>query len=157
MFRNSRQLRRWAARVLLVWLFGVGLGVANACWAGIHFQPGAVHPASAAAQQVAGGEEATPECALHGASQADAQQDGGPGPGHDGQARSNCKTYCDGFSVSITPLKTSLDNMPAHAMPVATTSLAAPVAGASPVHLLMSRRDPGPATPITIAFLRLAL
>ena len=31
MFRQRQQLRRWAARVLLVWLFSVGAGAANAC------------------------------------------------------------------------------------------------------------------------------
>lgn len=40
MFRYRRQLRRWTARVLLVWLFGVAVGVAHACIvapaAGIH-------------------------------------------------------------------------------------------------------------------------
>ena len=43
MFRRPQQLRRWALRVVLVWLFGIGLGVANACLA---------------AQQFAGGDEA---------------------------------------------------------------------------------------------------
>jgi hypothetical protein len=31
MFSNRRRLRRWAAQVLLVWLFGLAMGVANAC------------------------------------------------------------------------------------------------------------------------------
>jgi hypothetical protein len=31
MFTDRRRLRRWAARVLCVWLFGLVMGVANAC------------------------------------------------------------------------------------------------------------------------------
>ena len=31
MFSDRRRLRRWAAQVLLVWLFGLAMGVANAC------------------------------------------------------------------------------------------------------------------------------
>lgn len=34
MFSNRRDLRRWAAHVLLVWLFGLAMGVANACAVG---------------------------------------------------------------------------------------------------------------------------
>lgn len=30
MFRHRHQLRRWAGRVLLVWLFGIATGVAHA-------------------------------------------------------------------------------------------------------------------------------
>lgn len=31
MFSHRRRLRQWAARVLLVWLFGLSVGVANGC------------------------------------------------------------------------------------------------------------------------------
>jgi len=31
MLRNRRYLRRWATLVLLMWLFGLAMGVANAC------------------------------------------------------------------------------------------------------------------------------
>ena len=31
MFRNRQQLRRWAARLLFLWLFGAGASTANAC------------------------------------------------------------------------------------------------------------------------------
>jgi hypothetical protein len=31
MFSDRRRLRRWTAQVLLVWLFGLAMGVANAC------------------------------------------------------------------------------------------------------------------------------
>ena len=37
MFRRPQPLRRWALRVVLVWLFGSGLGVANACLAAQQF------------------------------------------------------------------------------------------------------------------------
>lgn len=153
MFRNRRQLRRWAARVLLVWLFGVASGVANACWTEGYLPADAAHADAAAA---APGAAAVPECELHSGSQPDAHQ--AAPAGDQSQAKSHCKTYCDAVTVSITPLKTSLDNTPVHAMAVATIAFAAPVAGASPVHLLGPRRDAGPPrTSIRIAFLRLAL
>jgi hypothetical protein len=31
MFSDRRHLRRWATRVLLVWLFGIATGIAHAC------------------------------------------------------------------------------------------------------------------------------
>lgn len=143
--------------MLLVWLFGAGLGVANACWAGTHFKQGGQPPPVSAAHGVADGDQATPECALHGGSRPDAQQDAGPGTGDPAQSSSNCQTYCDGVGVSITPLKTSLDEMPALSMAVATGLNAAPVAVATAVPLQRPRLDRGRSIPITIAFLRLAL
>ena len=146
MFRNRSHLRRWAARVLAVWLFGVVAGVANAYCAGSLFQP----------DQAVQAEAAMSECEFHAASPA-GQHAGNPdaqGP----HAGSNCQTFCDAFSVSISPLKSPLDNPAPHAMaPAAFFAVAPPVAGASPVHLLSPRRDGGQAPAITIAFLRLAL
>jgi hypothetical protein len=111
MFSNRLQLRRWAARVLLMWLFGVMGGVANACWAEGFEHAGVAHPHVAAA---ATGDVAMAECALH----AEAHQVGKQAASGDGEphARSNCKTYCDALTTSITPLKTALDNTPVHAI-----------------------------------------
>jgi hypothetical protein len=50
MFSQSRRLRRFAAHVLLVWLFALGAGIANACVVQLHLQP-AGHAAAFHAQQ----------------------------------------------------------------------------------------------------------
>ena len=144
MFRNRRQLRRWAARVLLVWLFGVVTGVANACWTESLVQPSGQ------------AEAAQPECEFHAASHA-AAQDGAAPDSHGRHAQAVCQAYCDGFSVSMSPLKPLVDTTLAPAMLAPFYAVAVPVADVSPVHRLMQRRDGWRAPPITIAFLRLTL
>jgi hypothetical protein len=152
MFSNRLQLRRWAARVLLVWLFGVVGGVANACWADGFEHAGVAHSHLAAA---ATADVPMAECALH----FEAQQDGkhaasGHGEPH---ARSNCKTYCDALTISITPLKTALDNTPVHAIAASTIAPAVPLVSAAPTPLMRPGRGAGRDIPILFAFLRLAL
>jgi hypothetical protein len=152
MFSNRLQLRRWAARVLLMWLFGVMGGVANACWAEGFEHAGVAHPHVAAA---ATGDVAMAECALH----AEAHQVGKQAASGDGEphARSNCKTYCDALTTSITPLKTALDNTPVHAIAASTLVPAAPLVSAAPTPLMRPGRGVGQDIPILFAFLRLAL
>lgn len=152
MFSNRLQLRRWAARVLLVWLFGLVSGVANACWVEEIEHAGAAHQHVAA---VATGDVAMAECVLH----SEAQHDGKQAAAGDDEphAKSNCKTYCDALTISIAPLKTSLDNAPAHTIAVFTVAPAAPLAGASPMPVMMPGRGVGQDIPILFAFLRLAL
>jgi hypothetical protein len=152
MFSNRLQLRRWAARVLLVWLFGVVGGVANACWAEGIEHAGAAHSHVTAA---ATGDGAMDECAPH----SEAQHDGKQAPSGDGEphARSNCKTYCDALTISITPLKTALDNTPVHAIAASTLAPAAPLVSAAPTPLMRPGRGVGQDIPILFAFLRLAL
>jgi hypothetical protein len=82
MFRDRRHIRRWAARVLLVWLFGLAVGVANACALGesVHHRPDASDRAS------------------HPEAQHDVDQ--GAGDGH-----ANCQDFCEKASLGAVKLK----------------------------------------------------
>jgi hypothetical protein len=137
MFRHRQQLRRWAARVLLLWLFGVGAGVANACLA-------TGHPAAA-----------------HGHARSDAvgaplQEADAPTPVGN-LAKANCQDFCDKATVSIPPLKSALDDTQSHPA-IATTALTVlPMPAFAPRPLWVPRRDGAQAPPIPIVFLRLAL
>lgn len=139
MFRHRQPLRRWAALLLLLWLFGVGAGVANACLA-----PSLV-PSSGPA---AGHDHA-------GAGHASGHESGDHGPVSPAEA--NCQDFCDKSTVSVTPLKSAVGEVDAHALPpqVAATVLQVPAAPAALPWV--PRRDGGLAPPIPIAFLRLAL
>lgn len=156
MFRRRQSLRRWAALLLLLWLFGVGAGVANACLAPSLVQPGggaAGHglTADAAAQALsspAGHDHA-------GAGHASEHESGDHGPVS--PAKANCQDFCDKSTVSVTPLKSAVGEVDAHALPpqLAATVLQVPaVRAALP---WVPRRDGVLAPPIPIAFLRLAL
>lgn len=84
MFTDRRRLRRWAAQVLLVWLFGVAMGVANACALGEpahHRSDAATTAATDAGQKHHHGEE-----------QGDA-------------AEVNCLDFCEKSSVAASQLK----------------------------------------------------
>ena len=101
MFRHRQQLRRWAARVLLVWLFGVGTGVAHACLSSNPAQPSGPAAAHATGEVMA----------HHGAAavaqplgSAQAQADEGA-PGEQGPAaRSSCVDYCEKASIQACEL-----------------------------------------------------
>lgn len=147
MFRHRQPLRRWAALLLLLWLFGVGAGVANACLA-----PSLVQPGGQAA----------------GHAHASAGHEGGHEGGHDARhsggdhgpvspAKANCQDFCDKSTVSVAPLKSAVGEVDAHALPppLAATVLQVPAVRA-PLPWV-PRREGGLAPPIPIAFLRLAL
>lgn len=130
--RNQR--RRWAARMLLVWLFGVFAGLAHACVPGSaldHLAPAAVieHAAS------------------HG------QQ-------HDGSETDdpNCQEFCALASLAVPSQSTGLDKLE---LPAIAPGFPPPaLAPAPPLRLQCVDRPPGsgaPPIPILIAFLRLAL
>jgi hypothetical protein len=155
MFRHRRQLRRWAARMLVLWLFGVGVGMANACLAphAVGLPDGPVRT-SAAAEVSHPGADADRH-ALHPGSHHshDAQ-----GADHDGPTASpNCQDFCDKVAVSMPPLKSALDQLQGHALPASAASTAAPVAPVLWVQPRMPRRHGAWAPPIPISFLRLAL
>ena len=133
MFHHRSQLRRWAARVLLLWLFGIGTGVANACL-GPSLADSGAHPTghSSAAYEP---------------------------PDREGPfGKSNCQDFCEKSTVSIPPLKSALDNVQGPALLPGAVVVILPVPAFSPDELLLPLRDGGLApVPITIAFLRLAL
>jgi len=136
MFRHHQRLRRWAAGVLLLWLFSVGLGVANACLA-----PGPVQSGNPSAAHAA--DAGTPHEGGHGES--------------DSALESNCVDFCDKASVSTLPLQTAPDDVPGHALLPAAVALAYPVPDHVPIRPQVPRQDGVPAPPIHIAFLRLTL
>ena len=147
MFHHRSQLRRWAARVLLLWLFGIGTGVANACLAPSQADSGA-HPSghSSASRATHGDTAALPVAA------------GERADGEGSLAKSNCQDFCEKATVSIHPLKSALDIVQGHALLSGAAVVILPVPAFSPDELLLPRRDGGLApVPIRTAFLRLAL
>ena len=177
MFHRRSQLRRWAARALLLWLFGIGTGVANACL-GPSLADSGAHPTGhptghPSASQASHGDTAALPSAAHERPQADDvrrpppegdPQSGratfaGEHPDREGPfGKSNCQDFCAKSTVSIPPLKSALDNVQAHALLPGAVVVTLPVPAFSPDELLLPRWDGGLApVPIRIAFLRLAL
>jgi hypothetical protein len=151
MFRRHQQLRRWGLRFLWVWLFGLGLGVANACLAAQEFARGGdtfqgnaeVQAADLAA--AAGGRE----------------HHSGPAPGRelsDSSPKSNCERFCERAGVTMPPQKSVLDNYQFHVLPPPmVAALTVPASVDVSADLRAPRRDGARPLPIPIAFLRLAL
>lgn len=90
MFRDRRRLRRWATQVLLVWLFGIATGMANAC----ALRVAAHHHESASASAV---HHETGMSHDHGRQSQDADE------------QVNCLDFCEKSSVAATSLKFTLD------------------------------------------------
>lgn len=139
MFRHRQQLRLWAARVLLVWVFAMGAGVANACL-------------STAATEHAGLPTAH-------ASEAQASHPGGSEAPHGANEAANCVDFCDKASVSIPTQKPAFDDMQTQPLICVVAATALPVPVLEPANASVPRRDGvrAPPIPIPIAFLRLAL
>jgi len=135
MFCNRRQLRRWAACVGLLWLFGVAAGAANACL---------LSDASRFAAQ---------PVATHGLADdhQDHDQDGAPG-------KANCLDFCDKSSAATPAVKVALDFLDVVALPPAESfeMLPAPIDSEPSGRVVSLIRCQG-APPIRIAFLRLSL
>jgi hypothetical protein len=156
MFRNRLHLRRWAARVLLVWLFGVGAGLANACLAPSVAEAPDVHAAHVLASD-----------SLSSDSTASGQSQGHDASGphqHEGtldqpssSSKANCQDFCDKASVSIPPLKTALDDAHGLGIPPSVVVIDLPLPAFTPIQSWVPCRDGMWAPPISIAFLRLAL
>lgn len=155
-FRHRQQRRRWAARVLLLWLFGVAASVANAC----------LGPA-----QGLGSGQVSVVAAHLGASLHDAavpvtypeprgEALGGPQDGgcHEGATlKSNCADFCDKARVSIPSLKSPLDDLQGHALHFAGVAAAQPLAVGPLERPRRLCREGAWAPPVRIAYLRLAL
>ena len=139
---DRQRLRRWAARVLLLWLFGVGAGVANAC----------LVQASASSDGLAAAHHAHVGAVHHHAAAGEGAHGHGAAP-----AVSNCQDFCDKASVSLPSLKAAPGDLQGQAWLVSAVPLvlAAPVF--APARPWLPRRDGLRAPPIPIAFLRLTL
>ena len=153
MFRRHQQLRRWALRVLWVWLFGLGLGVANACLAAEQFAGGSNSFLGEAEALTASSEAATEECEHH-AVAAPEQTQHDP---DDSSLKSNCESFCERAGVTIPPQKSALDNYQSHVLPPPMAVLTVPASVDVSADVRAPRRDGARPLPIPIAFFRLAL
>ena len=153
MFRRPQQLRRWALRVLLVWLFGLGLGVANACLAAQQFAGGDEAFQAVANVQAADDAAAPADCEHHSVAVLDHswhdQQDSKP--------KSNCESFCERAGVTIPPQKSVLDNYQFQVLPPPMGALTVPASVDVSADVGAPRRDGARPLPIPIVFLRLAL
>ena len=138
MFSDRRRIRRWAAQVLLVWLFGLVMGLANACALGEsahHRNEAATTAASDAVQQH-----------QHGNEQGDL-------------AKVNCLDFCEKSSIGVPQSKVVSDGLAALglALPVShTLSVAGQTEPTAGRLMVDSPTLPGGPLP-RIAFQRLAL
>jgi hypothetical protein len=175
MFGYRRQRRLWAAQVLLLWLFGIGTGFANACLtapgpeafatrsahAGHRPEVRAEAPAPADVGAQLGAQLGAQSGAHHAAHASPHHHavDGDDSGAQHASGKSNCQDFCDKASVTIAPLKSALDAAQGQALPPPAAAPGFAVAPVSPVALplLPPRRDGGHAVPMAIAFLRLTL
>ncbi len=155
MLRNRQQLRRWAARTLFVWLFGIASGVVQACLTPSAMAPGGRAFTSPARDQLVHDSAAAASGGRHHAPQ--------PAPlegvlGHeDSPGKSNCQDFCEKAAVAVTALKSPLDKVQGHALPAVEVAMTGLARVAEPVTPPAHRGDRATAPPIRLAFLRLAL
>lgn len=148
-FRQRHQLRSWALRVLLVWLFGLGLGVANACLAAQQFEARAESVSTFAAHDERDQAARSGDCEHHSVAGGAAAKGSG--------ATSNCEKFCEQASVSIPPQKPPVDSTQWFVLPAAWLARSQPVLAEAPVLSEAPRRDGARPSSIPIVFLRLAL
>jgi len=158
LFQYRQQLRHWAARVLLLWLFGLAAGVANACIAVPSHHAGG-HPSLpvTSSGHVEFGEDASvagddPVHAQFGHHQQNGVLNDQGTPGAE-----SCKSFCDKAADLVPQQKSSLDDSNGFALapPVIQVVVPSPIVITEEVWL--PRREGVLAPPIPIAFLRLAL
>ncbi len=135
MFTDRRRLRRWAAQVLLVWVFGLAMGIANACSLGEStHRTDTLRGAGTVASQVHGHEDGE-------------------------QSKANCLDFCEKSSIGALQLKVVGDSYAALglALPVsgALSVIEAPEAVVGRLFVDSPHLPGGP--PLRIAFPRRAL
>lgn len=137
MFSDRRRLRRWAAQVLLVWLFGFAMGMANACALG---EP-AHHKSDAAS--MAGGHASQKH--QHGDEQGDL-------------AKVNCLDFCEKSSIGAPQVKAG-DGLAAlgFALPASAVPWISGLAEPAVRRLVVDSSHLPGGPPPRIAFQRLAL
>lgn len=155
MFRHRQQLRRWAAGVLLLWWFGIGAAVANACLAPVLGEGAHQTGADAGHSGLAQHHERSPAGAHH--QSAHQHEPDGADASPSSSARANCQDFCDKASVSLAPLKSPFDDAQGLAPPSRPAGAVLSLPALRSVQGWVPRRD-GVLTPsILVAFLRLAL
>lgn len=158
MFSHRHQRRRWAARVLLLWLFGVGAGVANACLGPTSSHSGSHGIASVVSLAVLH-DELAPANGPHDHAPSRGHQHAGH-TGHDvPPGSSTCERHCDTAGISIPSPKSTFDDGHGNALFLlpASTAVGRDRAFALVPRLVLRRDDDAWAPPIQIAFMRLAL
>lgn len=136
MSRPRRHLRHWAASMLMLWLFGIGCGVAQACMLA-HLQA-----APPAIELTAAG---TLDSCEH-----QHEDDGG-------LAQAQCRDFCDKASTSIPTLKSTLSGLLLAALMPTVVNTVAPAPALVIAAEGWPRPPDRPAAPITITYGRLAL
>jgi hypothetical protein len=138
MFSERRRLHRWAAHVLLVWLFGLAMGVANACALGepVHHRYDAATTAST-----------------------DADERYQHGNEHGEPAKVNCLDFCEKASIGAPQVKAVGEGLAAlgFALPVSHTLSAVGQAEPTVCRLVVDSPYLPGGPPTRIAFQRLAL
>lgn len=132
---HRHHLRRWAAVVLLAWVFGIVMSVANAC---------AIQP-SADASAVAA-EHATASAHHHGSDDES-----------DEAAKANCLDFCEESSVAAATWQPLADSANFAWLPAILIALVLPQPRLQAARSFLSPPAHTGAPPIPIAFLRLAL
>jgi hypothetical protein len=138
MFSDRRRLRRWAAQVLLVWVFGLAMGVANACALG------------ELAHHEDGGDTAV----------AMGKHDHHRHAGHDGdQGKVNCLDFCEKSSVGAPKLKVADDGAAKVGLPALVSARVGVIELRAPVLIRVRADSPNlrGSPPLRIALRRLAL
>jgi hypothetical protein len=138
MLSDRRRLRRWAAQVLLAWLFGLAMGVANACALGEQ----AHHSSEAATMDAADAVQKHP----HGGEQGD-------------PSKVNCLDFCEKSSIAAPQLKVVGDALAAlgFALPVSCPLSVSGLAESIVGRLAVDAPNLPGGPPPRIAFQRLAL
>lgn len=156
MFRHRQQLRQWAARVLLLWLFGIVAGIANACSG-----TGLVAPVATATSYLVVPEVAHQDAVAHDHAKANgaglpSQNDNAPA--YIGNSpKASCQDCCDMAASSIPPLKSARNDIQPQAVVAMAVVTVMQVPTIAPMQLWVPRRDGVLAPPVPMPFLRLAL
>ena len=137
----------------MVWLFGLGVGVANACLAAQQFAGGGDTFQGKAEVQSADLAEAPAGCERHSVTAPDqSRRELG-----DTSPKSNCESFCERARVTIPPQKSVLDSYQFHVLP---PPMAAALTASASVDVSAdggAARDGARPLPIPIVFLRLVL
>ncbi|SCK20583.1 hypothetical protein VAR608DRAFT_1528 [Variovorax sp. HW608] len=145
MFAQPIRIRRLSAKVLLVWLFALAMGIVNACVIAPQSMPAAGTMGSTAAVQPTPGDHngGCPEC---------------PDEDSTGISQGSCAKFCVDESSSVPTAKQAFDPWPALGIAVVPTMALAVVDPEPRVH---DRPDGAPPLQarisIPIAYLRLTL